>query len=79
MVLFYIMSCGRFHSESSGQVLEEEEQDYSNEVDRMDEMLEDLQPEFTKNPPTTKVEMFFELLKALEEPLHIHIEVTLLS
>jgi hypothetical protein len=30
------MSCGRFHSESSGQVLEEEEQDYSNEVDRMD-------------------------------------------
>jgi hypothetical protein len=79
MVLFYIMSCGRFHSESSGQVLEEEEQDYSNEVDRMDEMLEDLQPEFTKNPPTNKVEMFFELLKALEEPLHIHIEVTLLS
>jgi hypothetical protein len=34
----------RHHSELGHQVVEEETDDYSTEVDRMDEMLEDLQP-----------------------------------
>jgi hypothetical protein len=55
------------------------EEDYSTGVDRMDEMPEAVQPEFTEDPPTDEVEAFFELLKALEEPLHEHIEVALLA
>jgi hypothetical protein len=69
----------RFHSELGHQVIEEEEDDYITRVDRMDEMLEDLQPEFPEDPPTAAVETFFKLLKASEEPLHEHIEVTLLA
>jgi hypothetical protein len=47
--------------------------------DRMDEMLEAIQVEVTKDPPTTEVEAFFKLLKALEELLHEHTKVTLLA
>jgi hypothetical protein len=45
----------------------------------MDEMLEAIQVEVTKDPPTTEVEAFFKLLKALEELLHEHTKVTLLA
>jgi hypothetical protein len=38
-----------------------------------------IQLEFTEDPPVAKVEAFFKLLKAPEEPLHEHIEVTLLD
>jgi hypothetical protein len=49
------------------------------DVDRMDEMLEAIQEEVTKDPPTTEVEAFSKLLKVSEEPLHEHTEVILLS
>jgi hypothetical protein len=42
-------------------------------------MLEAIQAEFTEDPPTTEIEPFFKILKALEEPLHEHTEVTLLA
>jgi hypothetical protein len=49
------------------------------DVDRIDEMLEAIQAEVTKDTPTTEVEAFFKLLKASKEPLHEHTEVTLLT
>jgi hypothetical protein len=45
----------------------------------MDEMLEAIQAEVTKDPPIVEVEEFFKLLKASEDPLHEHTEVTLLD
>jgi hypothetical protein len=45
----------------------------------MDEMLEAIQAEVIKDPSTVEVEAFFKLLKVLEEPLHEHTEVTLLT
>ncbi len=42
-------------------------------------MLEAIQAEVTEDPPTAEVETFFKLLKASEEPLHEHTEVTLLA
>jgi hypothetical protein len=45
----------------------------------MDEMIEAIQEEVTKDCPIVEVEVFFKLLKALEEPLHEHTEVTLLA
>jgi hypothetical protein len=42
-------------------------------------MLEAIQEEVTKDPPTVEIEVFFKLLKVSEEPLHEHIEVTLLA
>jgi hypothetical protein len=45
----------------------------------MDKMLDAIQPEFTKDPPTMEVEAFFRLLKTSEESLHEHTEVTLLA
>jgi hypothetical protein len=45
-------------------------------------MLEDLQPELAPDhhdSPTPEVQKFFDLLKALEEPLHAHIDVTVLE
>ena len=50
--------------------------------DRMDEMLDAIRPEFELNfedSPTPEVQKFFELLKSVEEPLHEHTIVTLLS
>jgi hypothetical protein len=64
-----------------------EEGDY----DRMEEMLDDVrhellpidsenprQPSDYEDPPTPKVQKFFELLKAAEEPSHEHTKVTVL-
>jgi hypothetical protein len=45
-------------------------------------MLEDLQPELAPDhhdSPTPEVQKFFDLLKALEEPLHGHTDVTVLE
>jgi hypothetical protein len=44
----------------------------------MDEMLEAIQLEFTEDPLTMNVELFFKLLKYSEESLHEHTEVILL-
>jgi hypothetical protein len=60
-------------------VIGEDEQDYDVGVDRMDEIFEPIQGEVTKVPPTTEVETFFKLLKASEEPLHEHTDVTFLT
>jgi Transposase-associated domain len=68
------------HGESATAPLAEEEDSMG--VDRMDEMVEAIRPEFnldTEEPPTAEVEAFFKLLKASEEPLHEHTEVTLLA
>jgi hypothetical protein len=65
----------KFHSESGTRVIAEDEQNY----DMMDVMLEAIQAEVTENPPTTEVQAFFKLLKASEDPLHEHTEVTLLA
>jgi hypothetical protein len=56
------------------------------EYDIMDEMLEDLRddpdfvfPQHPKEPPPPDVKMFFDLLKAAEEPLHEHTKVSILA
>jgi hypothetical protein len=51
-------------------------------VDRMDEMLEAIRPEFDldmEDPPMPEVEEFFRLLKASVDPLHEHTKVTVLA
>jgi hypothetical protein len=69
-----------FHSESSTRVIAEDEHDCDmGDIDRMDEMLEAIEAEVTEDPPIMEVEAFFKLLKASEEPLHEHTEVTLLA
>jgi hypothetical protein len=69
-----------FHSKSGSRVVAEDEHDCDmGEVDRMDEMLEAIQAEVTEDPPIAEVEAFFKLLKASEDPLHEHTEVTLLD
>jgi hypothetical protein len=50
-----------FHGENATQVIEEEEEDYSTWVDRMDEMLEAIETEIPEDPPRTEVETFFKL------------------
>jgi hypothetical protein len=45
----------------------------------MDEMLQAIQVKVTEDPPTAEVEVFFKFLKASEESLHEHTEVTLLT
>jgi hypothetical protein len=69
-----------FHSESGTRVLAEYEHDCDvGDVDKMDEMLETIEAEDIEDPPTTEVDAFFKLLKASEELLHEHTEVTLLA
>jgi hypothetical protein len=69
-----------FHDESSTRVVVEDEHDCDvGDVNRMDEMLEDIQEEVTEDPPIVEVEAFFKLLKVLEDLLHEHTEVTLLA
>jgi hypothetical protein len=61
---------------------EVEVDDGEDDVDRMDQMLEDLQPELAPDhhdSPTPEVQKFFDLLKASEEPLHGHTDVTVLE
>jgi hypothetical protein len=69
-----------FHGESGTRVIAEDEHNCDvGDVNRMDEMLEAIQVKVTKDPPTTEIEAFFKLLKASEEPLYEHTEVTLLT
>jgi hypothetical protein len=77
MVSCQAMRCENFTA-SQILVIAEDEYDCDAGVDRMDEIFEDIQAEVTEDPPTMEVEAFFKLLKGLEEPLHEHIEVTLL-
>jgi hypothetical protein len=61
---------------------EVEVDDSEDDVDRMDQMLEDLQPELAPDhhdSPTPEVQKFFDLFKASEEPLHGHTDVTVLE
>jgi hypothetical protein len=70
------------HGESRLERVAEVEVDDSEDVDRMDQMLEDLQPELAldhHDSPTPEVQKFFDLLKASEEPLHGHTDVTVLE
>jgi hypothetical protein len=67
------------HGESC---LERVEVDDGEDVDRMDQMLEDLQPELAPDhhdSPTPEVQKFFDLLKASKEPIHGHIDVTVIE
>jgi DNA polymerase/3'-5' exonuclease PolX len=69
-----------FHGESGTRVVVEDEHDCDvGDVDRMDKMVKAIQVEVTEDPPTAEVEAFFKLLRASEEPLHEHTEVTLLT
>jgi hypothetical protein len=71
-----------FHGEKYTTVEAEEGENASAGINRMDEMLEAIQPEFdlnTEDQATPEVEEFFSLLKASEEPLHEHTKVTLLA
>jgi hypothetical protein len=59
----------------------EDEDDRSGD-DRMDEMLDAIRPELETNPedpPTPEVQNFFDMLKALEEPLHEYTTVSILT
>jgi hypothetical protein len=70
----------KFHGELGTRVIAEDEHDCDAEdIDRMEEMLKAIQAEVTEDPPIMEVEAFFKLLKALEELLHEHTEVTLLA
>jgi hypothetical protein len=59
----------------------EEEDDRSGD-DRMDEMLDAIRLELETNfedPPTLEVQKSFDMLRALEEPLHEHTTVSILA
>jgi hypothetical protein len=71
-----------FHGEKCIVVVAEESANDWMGADRMNEMLEAIRPEFdmnTKDPPMSEVEEFFWLLKASEELLHVHTNVTVLA
>jgi hypothetical protein len=59
----------------------EEEEDRSGD-DRMDEMLDVIRSELetnSKDPPTSEVQKFFDILRALEESLHEHTTLSVLA
>jgi hypothetical protein len=59
----------------------EDEDDRSGD-DRMDEMIDAIRPKLEtnpKHPPTSKVQKFFDMLKASEEPLLEHTTVSVLA
>jgi hypothetical protein len=71
-----------FHDKQYNTVVAEEEVNDQTDTNRMDEMIDGIQPMFnldTKDPPTREVEEFFILLEALEESLHEHTKVILLA
>jgi hypothetical protein len=72
-------------------IVSEVQSDEEGDYDMMEEMLNDVrhellpidcknprQPPDSEDPPTLKVQKFFELLKAAEESLHEHTKVTVL-
>jgi hypothetical protein len=59
----------------------EDEDDRSGD-DRMDEIIDAIRPELETNredPPTPKVQKFFDMFKALEESLQEHTTVSVLA
>jgi hypothetical protein len=69
------------HGESRRGISTQVEVDDSEYIDRMDQMINDLRPDFNQdheNPPTLEVQEFLNLLEALEQPLHGHTTVTVL-
>jgi hypothetical protein len=71
-----------FHGKQYNAVATEEDVNDQACIDRMDEMVEAIQTGFNLNiedPPTSEVEEFVRLLKALKKPLHDHVKVTLLT
>jgi hypothetical protein len=71
-----------FHGEKYTAIAIEESVNDRMGVDRINEMLEAIRPEFdldTEDPPTSRVGEFFMLLKALEEPLQEHTKVIVLA
>jgi hypothetical protein len=71
-----------FHGEKYTAVAAEESGNDCMTADRMDKMFEAIWLEFdldTEDPPTLEVDELFRLLKALEEPLHEHTKVTMLT
>jgi hypothetical protein len=59
-----------------------EEEDDRKGDDRMDEMLDAIQPELETNsndPPILEVQKKFDMLRASEEPLHEHTTVSILA
>jgi hypothetical protein len=67
-----------FHGESGTKVVAEDEHDCDvGGIDRMDEMLKAIPAEITEDPPTVEVEALFKLLKASEDLIYEHTEVTL--
>jgi hypothetical protein len=59
-----------------------EEEDDRRGDDRIDEMLDAIQPDLETNsefPPTPEVQKFFDMIRALEEPLHEHTTVSVLA
>jgi hypothetical protein len=59
-----------------------EEEDDRSVDDRMNDMFDAIQPELETNPedpPTPKVQIFFDMLRASEEPLHEHTTVSILA
>jgi hypothetical protein len=57
-------------------------EDVVTEEDKMDEILNAICLEFEadfEDPPTLEVQKFFELLKALEEAVHEHMTMSILS
>ena len=72
------------HHGETVSVLDSDDGDNNNyqDSDAMHEMLDALRPELnldSEDPPTSDVDRFFNLLKACEEPLHEHTEVSVLS
>ena len=64
----------------------EGQDDFDPDLDRMEEMVQDLRedpdlvfPDNPEDPQPPEVKKFFELLKAAEEPLHEHTRVTILA
>jgi hypothetical protein len=71
-----------FHGEKYTIVAVEESVNDQAGADRIDEMLDAIRPEFdldTEDPSMPKVEEFLMLLKALEELLHGHMNVTMIA
>jgi hypothetical protein len=70
------------HRESRLERAAQEQVDDGEDFDRMDQMLEDLQPKLAPDHHdslTPKVQKFFDLLKVSKEPLHGHTDVTVLE
>jgi hypothetical protein len=70
------------HGDSVHQIASVVEDDDSTSDDRVDAMLDAIRPELGTNPedpPTPKVQKFFDILRASEQPLHKQTIVSILA